>query len=63
MTIELDTTRHSTVVVCTICGYCDLADSPREGWVKGAGHEERAHRELVQAREAARMSQKRDTPG
>lgn len=62
MTIELDSTRYSTVVVCTACGYTDLADSPREGWAKGAAHEERAHRELVQAREAARMNRKRDTP-
>lgn len=62
MTISLDSTAYSTVVVCSICGCHDLADSPREGWLKGAAHERVAHPELQQAREAGRMSQNRDTP-
>jgi hypothetical protein len=62
VTIELDSTQHSTVVTCTECGAVDLADSPREGWAMGARHEERAHPELTQARDAARMNRKRNTP-
>lgn len=62
MTISLDSTRHSTVVLCDECGSADLADSIREGWIKAAAHELRAHPERVQAREAERMSRNRDTP-
>lgn len=62
MTITLDSTDHSTVVVCSICGCQELADSRREGWKVGAAHEQVAHPELVQARDAARTYQKRDTP-
>lgn len=62
MAIELDSTKHSTVVCCTLCGSVDLADSPREGWAIGAAHEERAHPEIEQARHAARMKRNRDTP-
>lgn len=58
MTITLDSTPHSTVVICSLCGCQDLADSPREGWLKGAAHERVAHPELHQAREAERMSRK-----
>jgi len=62
VTIELDSTRYTTVVTCTACGAVDLADSPREGWAKGASHEAIAHPELEQARDAARMNRKRNTP-
>jgi len=62
VTIELDSTHYSTVITCTECGAIDLADSPREGWAMGASHEAVAHPELVQAREAARMNRKRNTP-
>ena len=44
MTIELDSTRYSTVVTCTHCPWWyGFADSKAEGYAVGARHEERAH--------------------
>lgn len=53
MTISLDSTRYSVVVTCSSCPWWyGFADSKAEGWRVGARHEERAHPELDQARNA-----------
>lgn len=62
--IKLDSTRISTVVMCTACPWWHgFADTRGEGWRVGARHEERAHPgESTQARDTARKRKKRDTP-
>lgn len=53
MTIKLDSTHYSTVVTCDHCPWWyGFADSKAEGWRVGARHEERAHPDLGQARNA-----------
>lgn len=61
MPIELDSTRISTVVTCTDCPWWyGFADSKREGWQVGARHEQRAHPERDQARDAVDQQNARD---
>lgn len=67
MTINLDSTQISTVVLCTACPWWrGFADSRDEGWLVGAGHEERVHRETDQARDTLATRRRRakigDTP-
>jgi hypothetical protein len=53
MTISLDSTQISTVVLCDRCPWWrGFADSRDEGWTVGAGHEQRAHPQDDQARNA-----------
>jgi hypothetical protein len=53
MTIKLDSTQISTVVTCTRCPWWHgFADSRTEGWRVGARHEERAHPDTDNARDA-----------
>lgn len=56
MTIRLDSTRHSIVIVCTICGlgWRGFAFDKLDAWTRAAAHEERTHPELDQARSALR---------
>jgi hypothetical protein len=64
MTIRLDSTQISTVVLCDSCPWWrGFADTRDEGWRVGARHEQGAHPgESVQARETLRMRVKRNTP-
>lgn len=58
MTIQLDSTKISTVVTCTRCPWWHgFADCDEQGWRVGASHEERAHAdgESLNAREALRL--------
>lgn len=58
MTISLDHSPVSTVVLCDQCPtFAELADSRVEGWRVGAAHEERAHPADEQARDALRKIQ------
>lgn len=51
--IRLDSTQISTVVMCSRCPWWHgFADSRTEGWRVGARHEERAHPDSDNAREA-----------
>jgi len=51
--IKLDSTQISTVVMCSDCPWWrGFADSRTEGWRVGARHEERAHKDRQQARNA-----------
>jgi len=60
MTIKLDSTQISTVVLCDQCPWWrGFADSRDEGWRVGARHEERMHPGQHNAREALRMHLKR----
>lgn len=65
MTIKLDSTHYSTVVTCSDCPWWyGFADSKSEGWSVGARHEQRAHPERDQARNAhdQRLSRARRVP-
>lgn len=60
MTITLDSTKISTVVRCTDCPWwAAFADSALEGRRVGAAHEQRAHRQNEQARDALRKMETR----
>jgi hypothetical protein len=61
VTIRLDSTKHSTVVLCSHCPWWrGFADTQSEGWRVGARHEERpGHPATKQAREALRMRETR----
>lgn len=60
MTIRLDSTQISTVVMCSDCPWWyGFADSRDEGWRVGARHELRAHPETKQARETLRKRESR----
>lgn len=60
MTIRLDATQISTVVLCTRCPWWHgFADSRAEGWRVGARHEERAHPETDNARDAIATRRRR----
>lgn len=51
MTIKLDSTNYSVVVLCDRCPWWyGFADHKAEGWRVGARHEERAHPDIDQAR-------------
>lgn len=53
--IRLDSTQISVVVTCSSCPWWyGFADSRIEGWRVGARHEQRAHPESEQARDALR---------
>lgn len=56
MTIKLDSTRISTVVLCTQCPWWrGFADNKGDGWKVGARHEESIHPGTNQARNALQM--------
>lgn len=60
MTIKLDSTQISTVVMCTRCPWWHgFADSRKEGWRVGARHEERAHPDSDNARAALAEADRR----
>lgn len=51
MTIKLDSTQISVVVLCSECPWWHgFADSKHEGWAVGARHEKRVHPKSDQAR-------------
>lgn len=61
MTVTLDCTQHSIVLVCTICGLAwrGFAFDKLDAWTRAAAHEERAHPDLRQARDALSTFRKR----
>jgi hypothetical protein len=64
MTIKLDSTQISVVVMCTRCPWWHgFADSRTEGWRVGARHEQRAHPDTDNARDAlsARVRRQKNT--
>jgi hypothetical protein len=53
MTIKLDSTQISTVVLCTECPWWrGFADTRTEGWKVGARHEQGAHGRMGNAGDA-----------
>lgn len=53
MTIKLDATRESVVVLCTDCpDWWGFAYDRQGGWTEGRKHELRAHPGAVQAKNA-----------
>lgn len=60
MTLDVDSTQHSTVVTCTKCPWWfAFADSRQNGWDIAARHESRVHPEDDQAKHADRMTRHR----
>lgn len=60
MTIRLDSTQISVVVLCTQCPWWrGFADHKDQGWRVGARHEERAHPDTDQARATLRQREHR----
>lgn len=58
--IYLDVTRSSVVVVCDECKVWQvMAFTKLEAWQRAAAHEERAHTEVTQARDALSTFKKR----
>jgi hypothetical protein len=55
MTIRYDRSKWATVLVCSDCGWQDLAVSQQAAWSLAADHERRAHPDQRGVREAARM--------
>lgn len=53
MTIKLDSTRVSVVVICTECPWWRaFAFTKSDGWARGAAHEQATHAGSYQARNA-----------
>lgn len=43
VTIRLDSTAHSVVVVCSACPWRTVVTDRAAGWTAGASHERRTH--------------------
>lgn len=57
MTIKLDSTRHSVVILCTECPWWrGFAFTREEGWARGAAHEALTHPGQDQARKVLRTA-------
>lgn len=65
MTIKLDSTRHSVVVICTDCPWWrGFGFDTLDAWGVGRAHEQRVHKGELQAAKALANARKKadDTP-
>lgn len=52
MSIRVDFTQHSSVAVCSACGWRDVATTRTDAWRLARAHEQRAHPGASQAARA-----------
>jgi hypothetical protein len=60
MTLDVDSTEHSTLVTCSRCpSWWAFGDSRQNGWEIAARHEKRVHPQDDQAKHAARETRRK----